>query len=794
MRRILIFGLGLVSLLCASAPARAVGNPPSVTLSSPEDGASWGDIANLVVEATASDLDGDLTSVDFYIDGELSGTAYQRTPHSVNTYRAALAPRPSPGPHLLTARANDSAGNVTISAPRTLNVAPPPLPDVVTGAAIPTSKGAILLGTVNEHNLYVSWREWHFEFGLTDQYGMNSGSIQVLPTGALGETPVTASILGLHPNTTYHYRLVASNSFGIGYGLDATFTTLAKDETVSELKNLKTLRPGSYPYSMRLGPDGYFYGIVQGDTASSNQLHDYIYRLSKTGAFSILHTFPKAIGDSDSPASANVPYDFVISTDGTLFGVTMGGGAYGWGTIFSLTPTGVYEDLYQIPSPSTYKLHFVDDQGIIYGSSHVWSDSAEIFTLTSNGEFTPVPVQLPPGMRPLSEVTTLLRGGDGHLYGTNTDKRIIDNTFNGVFRIEDNGQLSVVARFEGVGYNYGGMFEDRDGSFVVFGFRPARVRTSGEVTLLKSFDRFEDGIDPTTLALRDDGDYYGVTAGGGFMTSNGSSYGTIFKLTPTGEFTVLKRLETYLAPGWTQVADGHDGRLYTISAYRATVAFRNGQPADEERSLATRTQTSVRTRNSDEEHRNAPPIALCDIRFMPRTTTTLRVLANDRDPDHGILRIIKVGTPRHGSVKISSDRRALIYAPGAEPTTDTFTYTVDDGQGGEATAQVLLRRDTAGLFTTTLKRGSERTPFGSLAIKFDARGHYVADLNLGSRSTAYRGELNLDDKGLAIFYLADGGTALARFSVGNGFPRTLEGVFELDGESIPFTANFEISF
>jgi hypothetical protein len=44
--------------------------------------------------------------------------------------------------------------------------------------------------------------------------------------GALeGPQPVVVSIPNLQPNTTYHYRLVASNGGGTTYGQDMTFTT-----------------------------------------------------------------------------------------------------------------------------------------------------------------------------------------------------------------------------------------------------------------------------------------------------------------------------------------------------------------------------------------------------------------------------------------------------------------------------------------------------------------------------------------------------------------------------------------
>lgn len=67
----------------------------------------------------------------------------------------------------------------------------------------------------------------------------------------------------------------------------------------------------------------------------------------------------------------------------------------------------------------------------------------------------------------------------------------------------------------------------------------------------------------------------------------------------------------------------------------------------------------------------------------------LDVLANDNDADGDELEIIDVTAASNGTVAISG--QVLIYTPAAGFTgTDTFTYTVDDGFGGQASAQVTV--------------------------------------------------------------------------------------------------------
>lgn len=66
---------------------------------------------------------------------------------------------------------------------------------------------------------------YRFQFGTTAAYG------QVTPAGTLsGDDKVMAAteVTGLKPETTYHFRAVASNASGTTYGPDTTFTTLRK--------------------------------------------------------------------------------------------------------------------------------------------------------------------------------------------------------------------------------------------------------------------------------------------------------------------------------------------------------------------------------------------------------------------------------------------------------------------------------------------------------------------------------------------------------------------------------------
>ena len=65
---------------------------------------------------------------------------------------------------------------------------------------------------------------YYFQYGLTTSYGS-----QTTTEGPVNGTDkdVSTNVTGLAPNTTYHYRVAATNTDGTSFGEDVTFTTPA---------------------------------------------------------------------------------------------------------------------------------------------------------------------------------------------------------------------------------------------------------------------------------------------------------------------------------------------------------------------------------------------------------------------------------------------------------------------------------------------------------------------------------------------------------------------------------------
>lgn len=92
------------------------GLPPVVLLTNPSHGSTALPNVPITLRASASDPDGTVTSVQFYVNGQAEGSAITTAP-----YQTTFVPQ-IPGDYIITARARDNSGNETISSPATISV------------------------------------------------------------------------------------------------------------------------------------------------------------------------------------------------------------------------------------------------------------------------------------------------------------------------------------------------------------------------------------------------------------------------------------------------------------------------------------------------------------------------------------------------------------------------------------------------------------------------------------------------------------------------------------------------
>jgi uncharacterized repeat protein (TIGR03803 family) len=212
-----------------------------------------------------------------------------------------------------------------------------------------------------------------------------------------------------------------------------------------------------------------------------------------------------------------------------------------------------------------------------------------IFKMTPNGKLTVVySFSGADGIDP----ETLAQGGDGNFYGTTfctigsfhltTSSRapaLICYGGGTVFKVSPDGTLVTLHTFNDAdgAAPYGGLIRGSDGNFYgVTGGGGAnnqgtvfKVTPSGTLTTLYSFTG-PDGNDPFGgLIQGSDGNFYGTTvAGGNFSACNFYGCGTIFKLTPSGTLTTLHSFAgTDGASPLAGLVQGSDGNFYgTTSA------------------------------------------------------------------------------------------------------------------------------------------------------------------------------------------------------------------------------------
>lgn len=294
------------------------------------------------------------------------------------------------------------------------------------------------------------------------------------------------------------------------------------------------------------------------------------------------------------PTSYSLLYSFQCSTDGdtpeaglvrdqagNLYGTTVYGGQFGYGTVFKLTPSGTETVLHSFagsPSDGSYPYFAtvtLDEAGNLYGTTASGGASGEgvVFKLTASGAES-VLYSFTGGTDGGSPRGGVVLDNSGNLYGTTYDGGA--SGYGVVFKITPGGVETVLQNFLSTdgAHPDGGLIRDAAGQLfgttayggsadngTVFG-----VSSKGFFLLVYSFAGYPiDGALPFgTTPLAGTSDLYGTTYSGG---RNGA--GTVFKLTAAAQETVLLNFDGGLGgkgPYDVLVADPA-GNLYGTTEY-----------------------------------------------------------------------------------------------------------------------------------------------------------------------------------------------------------------------------------
>ena len=105
---------------------------------------------------------------------------------------------------------------------------------------------------------------------------------------------------------------------------------------------------GASPYFATViqDADGNFYGTTAGGGSYGEGV---VFKLTPHGAITVVHNFP----DPNYPNDGNYPWGGLVqATDGNFYGVTVNGGTDNCGVIFQITPAGAYSILYNFDRKS----------------------------------------------------------------------------------------------------------------------------------------------------------------------------------------------------------------------------------------------------------------------------------------------------------------------------------------------------------------------------------------------------------------------------------------------------------
>ena len=161
----------------------------------------------------------------------------------------------------------------------------------------------------------------------------------------------------------------------------------------------------------------------------------------------------------------------------------------------------------------------------------------------------------------------LVQGQDGNIYGGTTSGGVGDGN---IFMMTPSGTLTNLHNFNSTdgAFPEGGLSMGTDGVFygtTYFGGTNRfgtifKITSSGTFTSLYSFANTTDGAYPRTPPVQaQDGNLYGTTANG--------TIAVLYKLTPSGTFTVMV---TLAAQSYSPLLLGTDGNLYGTTVYGGT--------------------------------------------------------------------------------------------------------------------------------------------------------------------------------------------------------------------------------
>jgi uncharacterized repeat protein (TIGR03803 family) len=347
--------------------------------------------------------------------------------------------------------------------------------------------------------------------------------------GTNGADPVSTLVEAVDGNFYGQANAGGDNNGGVVFKF-APGGSLTAFYTFCKSKSCPT---GSFPLSgLVLSHAGILFGTAGGGGANQGGT---VFKITTAGAFRMLYSF---CTPTSCPAGDNLYSGLVQARDGNFYGAAYNGGAYKYGTIYQIAPTGQGAALYSF-CPHTGCADGAAPAGsLIQGSNaNLYGTTAyggangkgTIFEITTGGTLTTLysfcaQTNCADGELPYAR---LLQASDGNIYGTTPSGGAHGSGT--VFKLSPGGVFTTL-------YNFCSQTNCTDGA-----------------------------ASYAELIQATDGNLYGTTQLGG-----ANNLGTIFEITPTGTLTTLHSFDS--AIGGDPIAglvQGTDGSFYGTTAYGA---------------------------------------------------------------------------------------------------------------------------------------------------------------------------------------------------------------------------------
>ena len=283
---------------------------------------------------------------------------------------------------------------------------------------------------------------------------------------------------------------------------------------------------GKYPQAPLIDVGGILYGTTNNGGAFRGRKTCHagcgtVFSITTSGVVKVLHSFGNA-QDGQYPAEAAL-----VDVGGTLYGTTSAGGAFGGGTVFSVTTDGVENVLHSFGAQGDgvdpIGGSLLEVRGTLYGTT--WSGGAY------GSQTCPASIE-PAGCGTVFSITTSGTEKVLHSFGNGDDAQ---HPWAGLVHFGTGTTLYGTTFFGGIHrtcYNP----PEGIGCGTVFS-----ITTRGTEKVLHSFGKGRDGKYPQARLLPVHGVLYGTTKEGGSRLSSG----TVFVITTDGVEKILYRFAPY---------------------------------------------------------------------------------------------------------------------------------------------------------------------------------------------------------------------------------------------------------